>query len=154
MDMVTNDNKHPLEEQSEIMPAKAKKAMVVVSVCMLCVIAAIGIAGWRAGLFTSTDALHGFLGRMGVWAPVVFILIQILQVVVPIIPGGVTCTVGVITFGLVQGLIYDYIGQLPGSFLAFVFARRKSNSKERKAAPTLYMNIWKKKEATCSKKLS
>lgn len=59
-----------------------------------------------------------------IWAPVTFILIQMVQVVVPIIPGGITCAVGVVIFGPWYGLLYNYIGIVVGSGINFYLARR------------------------------
>lgn len=53
-----------------------------------------------------------------------FILIQMVQVVVPIIPGGITCAVGVVIFGPWYGLLYNYIGIVVGSGINFYLARR------------------------------
>lgn len=54
----------------------------------------------------------------------VFLLFQVLQVVIPVIPGGVTCSVGVIAFGPIWGFVLNYTGLVIGSVLAFTFARR------------------------------
>jgi uncharacterized membrane protein YdjX (TVP38/TMEM64 family) len=52
------------------------------------------------------------------------IVLQIVQVVIPIIPGGLGCLAGVLIFGPVWGFIYNYIGIVIGSVLNFLFARR------------------------------
>ena len=52
-----------------------------------------------------------------------FILIQIIQVVIPIIPGGVSSVAGVILFGPLYGLLYNYVGIVIGSFINFFLAR-------------------------------
>ena len=54
----------------------------------------------------------------------IFILIQILQVVVPIIPGGVSLAAGVLIFGPVQGFFYNYIGIVLGSIIVFLLGRQ------------------------------
>lgn len=88
------------------------------------------LTGWfllyafQQGLFTSADALNLFLRRLGVAAPLAFILIQIVQVVIPIVPGGLTCAAGVLIFGPLYGFIYNYIGICIGSVLNFLLARQ------------------------------
>ena len=65
------------------------------------------------------DALRGhlFLGS------VIFLILQIVQVVVPIIPGGVTTVVGFMAFGPILGFILNYIGIIVGSILLFLLTR-------------------------------
>ena len=45
------------------------------------------IWAYQKGLFTSQEALSEYMQRAGIWGPPVFILLQILQTVIPIIPG-------------------------------------------------------------------
>ena len=45
------------------------------------------------------------------------------QVVIPVLPGGLGCLVGVILFGPVWGFIYNYVGICLGSLMAFAVAR-------------------------------
>lgn len=82
------------------------------------------IYGYKLGIFQSTDRLNSFILQVGFYGPLIFILIQIVQVVVPIIPGGITLVVGVIIFGPVYGFIYNYIGIVIGSLINFILARR------------------------------
>ena len=65
-----------------------------------------------------------FLSGLGIWGPVVFVAIQIVQVVIPILPGGISCLAGVLIFGPVPGFICNYVGICLGSALAFQIARR------------------------------
>ena len=53
--------------------------------------AAFMVYGWRSGIFSSREAMEAFLEPFGPGAPVMFILIQIIQVVIPILPGGISC---------------------------------------------------------------
>ena len=48
-----------------------------------------------------------------------FILFQIIQCVIPIIPGGFGCVIGVAVFGPVYGFIYNYISICMGSIINF-----------------------------------
>ena len=45
------------------------------------------------------------------------------QVVVPVLPGGLGCLVGVVLFGPMMGFVYNYVGICIGSLLAFAVAR-------------------------------
>lgn len=75
-------------------------------------------------LFTSTEALNQFLSSMGSAAPLGFIVIQIIQTVIPIIPGAVTIPMGAIIFGPVYGLFLNVFAIVIGSVLIFVLARK------------------------------
>jgi uncharacterized membrane protein YdjX (TVP38/TMEM64 family) len=79
--------------------------------------------GLYAHLFTSQTALEAFLAKFGVLAFVVFIAFQAIQVVFPIIPGGLGLLAGVMIFGTWTGFVYNYIGICVGSIIAFLIAR-------------------------------
>lgn len=80
--------------------------------------------GLKSGIFTDPNKMKILLNACGIWAPFVFVLIQAVQVVVPILPGAVGCVFGVVFFGPLYGFIYNYIGICIGSIIAFLLARR------------------------------
>ncbi|WP_343209288.1 TVP38/TMEM64 family protein [Anaerolentibacter hominis] len=82
------------------------------------------IYGMQRQIFTSQEALENFLMPLGVAAPLLFVIIQIVQVVLPIIPAGLSCLAGVLLFGPIGGFIYNYIGICIGSMFAFLISRR------------------------------
>ncbi|HWT73725.1 MAG TPA: TVP38/TMEM64 family protein, partial [Mobilitalea sp.] len=82
------------------------------------------IYGYKNGLFSSIDSFRSFFEGFGIWTALVFVLIQLIQVVIPIIPGAIGCVAGVIIFGPWYGLLYNYIGICVGSTLAFLLSRR------------------------------
>lgn len=59
----------------------------------------------------------------GAAGAIIFILFQTVQVVVPILPGGIGCLGGVLLFGAVRGFLYNYIGICIGSIIAFLIAK-------------------------------
>ena len=67
--------------------------------------------------------MQQFVNRFGMIGALIFVLIQIVQVVFPIIPGGISCLAGVLLFGAVPGFFYNYIGISVGSCIAFGIAR-------------------------------
>ena len=69
-----------------------------------------GFIGYQSGIFSSPQNLEAFLKTAGIFAPIIFILIQIVQCVIPIIPGGVSCVIGVAFFGPLWGFVYNFIG--------------------------------------------
>ncbi|GFZ29960.1 TVP38/TMEM64 family protein [Clostridium zeae] len=82
------------------------------------------IYGIQKHLFTSQAALEGFLHKFGVFSPVIFMVFQAVQAILPIAPGGIGCLGGIIAFGPVKGFIYNYIGICIGSIIAFLISRR------------------------------
>ena len=59
----------------------------------------------------------------GAYAPLAYILLQIIQVVIAPIPGGAIEFLGGVIFGVKAGFIYSMIGLILGSWLAFSLAR-------------------------------
>lgn len=81
------------------------------------------IYGLKTNLFTSQSVLEAFLNIFGIWAPIIFILFQAIQVVFPILPGGIGLLGGVLIFGPFDGFLYNYIGICLGSIAAFLLAK-------------------------------
>lgn len=103
--------------------AALQNPMQLVSVLgfVLCCVA--GVWMWRAGLLSSRAALQEFLAPFGPWAAALFVAFQAVQVVVPVLPGGLGCLAGVVLFGPFWGFLYNYMGICLGSFAAFGIAR-------------------------------
>ena len=72
----------------------------------------------EGGMFT----VH--LKQLGVFGPIIFLIIQIIQVVIPIIPGGLVSVAGHFVFGVLWGFIYNFIGIFIGSVIAFMLSRK------------------------------
>jgi uncharacterized membrane protein YdjX (TVP38/TMEM64 family) len=80
--------------------------------------------GYQKGLFDSTETFKQFIIGFGFWAPLIFILIQIVQVIFPILPGAISCVAGIIIFGPWMGLLYNYLGICIGSILVFILSKK------------------------------
>lgn len=74
-------------------------------------------------MFSSRENLRQYIESFGAMAPIAFIGIQFLQVVVAPIPGELTGAVGGFIFGVWPNVIYSTIGLTIGSLLAFMAAR-------------------------------
>ena len=101
----------------------SKKVLRLISILGIVATILAIIYGYQKGIFTSTDRLQVAVKEAGIWGPLLFIGIQIVQVVVPIIPGGITCVAGVVIFGPLEGFLYNYIGIVIGSIINFALAR-------------------------------
>lgn len=75
------------------------------------------------GLCTNKHWVKSILKAAGPLAPLVFILIQALQVVLAPIPGEATGFIGGYLFGAPLGALYSTLGLTLGSVLAFLIAR-------------------------------
>lgn len=76
------------------------------------------------GCLSDPQRLQNLLSRSGFFAPLLFLGLQVFQTVIPVIPGGVTSAIGVICFGSIWGFIYNYIGLVLGSYIAFWMVRK------------------------------
>ncbi|GAB2026330.1 TVP38/TMEM64 family protein [Lactovum odontotermitis] len=78
---------------------------------------------WHSGILTDETMLKELILAHRILGPFIFMAIQIIGIVVPIIPGGITLAVGVLIFGPVWGFIYNYISICIGSILLFSIGR-------------------------------
>ncbi len=101
-----------------------RKAPILLTAAGLAACAVFFLYGIKNGLFVSEEAMAQFLSELGIWGPLAFVAIQVVQVVIPIMPGGISCLAGVLLFGPVWGFVYNYVGICAGSMLAFQIARR------------------------------
>ena len=98
-----------------------RKLLMIIGIILL---SALCILAYRSGILTDKDKMVSFVSRAGIFGPALFILIQVIQVVIPIFPGGVSCLAGVLLFGSVLGFILNYVGICIGSVILFFIARR------------------------------
>lgn len=104
-------------------PEQSRKLINRLTIVSTIIIILLCIYWYNLGIFSSQAAMEAYLADKQIMGPVIFILIQIVQVVIPIIPGGVSLLAGVVFFGAVPGFIYNYIGIVVGSLINFFLAR-------------------------------
>ena len=80
--------------------------------------------GFKSQIFTQEEALRNLLTTLGPAAPYGFILLQIIQTVIPIIPGALTIPMGTMIFGMSYGFVLNFIGIMLGSIMNFILARK------------------------------
>ena len=73
--------------------------------------------------FGSQEAIRSFVIQFGIFAPLVFILIQILQVIITPFSHYAVSIAGGFIFGTWQGFIYNWIGRVIGTTIAFYLGR-------------------------------
>ena len=74
--------------------------------------------------FSSQEQIRNFIEPFGVWAPLVFILINVLQVVITPFSHYVVGVAGGFLFGTWQGFLYNWIGRVIGTLIAFYLGRK------------------------------
>ena len=74
--------------------------------------------------FDSVDSLQEYMKQFGIFAPIVLVAFQALQVVVPVLPGYLGCAAGAVAFGTMTGFICNYVGICAGSIIAYFLARK------------------------------
>ncbi|EMF0155461.1 TVP38/TMEM64 family protein [Enterococcus hirae] len=104
--------------------AASRKLINFISIIGLVISIALTIYFINLGVFKDLNSLRGLVGDSIILGPIIFILIQILQVVIPIIPGGISTAAGVLIFGPYAGFIYNYVGICIGSIIIFLLGRR------------------------------
>lgn len=77
-----------------------------------------------SGEFSSVETLQTYMRRFGVFAPLVLMGFQAMQVVIPVLPSLLGFAVGAVMFGTMGGFWCNYIGICVGSVGAYLLARK------------------------------
>ena len=101
---------------------KHKKFIVALAVLVILFLVLL-IFGSRLEAFHPQNA-KDFILKFGTVSPVIFILLQIMQIVFAPIPGQATGFAGGYVFGWKSGIIYTMTGLGLGSLLIFILARK------------------------------
>lgn len=127
------------------MPSTANAKKIVI--CILLTLFVLGLVGlwfriplWQRimdyyRLFSDRNQIRQFISSFGSSAPLIFMLIQILQVLLAPVPGEATGFIGGYLFGAVPGFIYSSIGLTLGSWLNFTIGRFLGERYVRKLIP-------------------
>ncbi|MGT2665988.1 TVP38/TMEM64 family protein [Streptococcus rifensis] len=78
---------------------------------------------YKNGILNDQNAMKDWAMRYPLIAPFAFFLIQVIQVVFPIIPGGVTTVVGFLIFKPILAFLINSGGIILGSLILFHLAR-------------------------------
>jgi uncharacterized membrane protein YdjX (TVP38/TMEM64 family) len=102
----------------------SRKVLRLIQLSGLVAIILFGITCYRLGYLTDPASLQATILQAGVWAPLLFILLQIIQVIFSVIPGGLSTVAAIAMFGAKWGFVYNYIGISIGSIASFLLVRR------------------------------
>src|SRR5256884_3654680 len=99
-------------------------ASLLLGVCAWLVISGAPVYRFLIQLYVDKTFMAATLRQWGVLAPLIFIVIQALQVIIAPIPGEVTGLLGGFIFGQWLGFVYSTLGLTAGSLFAFWVGRR------------------------------
>lgn len=102
----------------------SKRLINLISLCGFLFSIFLAIYFYRLGIFADVQTLQEFVSRAAIFGPLLFIFIQMMQVIIPIIPGGISLAAGVLLFGPLRGFAYNYIGICIGSIVLFWLGRQ------------------------------
>jgi uncharacterized membrane protein YdjX (TVP38/TMEM64 family) len=121
-----------------------KNIQKIIAVVVVCILVVVGylyrIPLWEKisvyyDIFTDREQTKAFIASFGTGAPVVFILIQMLQVLLAPFPGEATGFIGGFLFGATKGFLYSSIGLTVGSLINFIIGRFLGKRFVRKLIP-------------------
>lgn len=107
----------------------ASKEVIIKNVLTICLVGLLVISGvfmihgYINGSFDSIQTFREYVRRYGMFGPIVLGLIQMLQVIVPVMPGMIGCAAGAGLFGAAGGFWCNYISISLGSIIAFFLAK-------------------------------
>lgn len=102
---------------------QSEKLWKIIAFTGLFLCAGLAVWGYQSGYFHSADSLQKFIMQFGGFGMALFIAVQIVQVVFPILSGGISCLAGVMLYGPWIGFFCNYVGICIGSMAAFAIAR-------------------------------
>lgn len=111
---------HPIDP---VKSAKLRRLVTIATIIGISICVVLGLYGWRLGIFTNTEKMQEFISRSGAWGVFFFFLLQIIQCIIPIIPGNVTSLFGIYFFGPLPGFLLNYLGICTGEVIIFLLAR-------------------------------
>ncbi len=101
-----------------------KKVLKIISYLLILLLVIVVAIMFRKNLFQSPEQIVEVVKRYGIYGPIIFLIIQLTQVILPIIPGGISNLAGVLLFGSIKGFILNYIGVVSGSTVCFVLSKK------------------------------
>ena len=129
-------------------PRKRPVASIVLGLAGLVVLAVLLIIYWQPlwhftqqlwNILQDREAFRARIESYGVWAPLVFVVFQIFQVLVSPIPGELVGAAGGYVFGWFPSLVYSTIGLSIGSWINFFAARLLGQALVERFIPPKYL---------------
>jgi uncharacterized membrane protein YdjX (TVP38/TMEM64 family) len=101
----------------------SKKAILKAILFVVFIVAAIAVARFTGVKdYLTADALGRFLKAVGIWAPLIYMLVYAVGVCL-FLPGTLLTAFGAAIFGPYKGFVYVWIGAMVGASVAFSIGR-------------------------------
>jgi len=129
-------------------PRRRSRGTLIFSLAGLAALAVLAIIYWQPlwhltqqlwVLLQDREAFRARIESYGVWAPFVFVVFQIFQVLVSPIPGELVGAAGGYVFGWFPSLVYSTIGLSVGSWINFFAARLLGQALVERVIPPKYL---------------
>lgn len=129
-------------------PRRRARGTLIFSLAGLAVLTALTIIYWQPlwhltqqlwVILQDREAFRARIESYGVWAPLVFVLFQIFQVLISPIPGELVGAAGGYVFGWFPSLVYSTIGLSVGSWINFFAARLLGQALVERVIPPKYL---------------
>ena len=79
---------------------------------------------YPSSFFSNQESIREFVESFGILSPIIFILLQITQVVLTPISHYVVSIAGGFIFGIWKGFLFNWIGRVIGTLIAFYLGRK------------------------------
>lgn len=104
---------------------RQKISIIVMILILLCLFGSIIYFTWPLiSVFSNPDRARKLIIEAGALGPLIYILMQIAQVLIAPIPGQVIGLIGGLLFGPILGVIYTVIGSTIGFTIIFILTRK------------------------------
>lgn len=120
------------------------KLETILTIGSLIVLAILFWWGFQSGILIDQQKMKDFVSQFGTFSVVAIIVLQILQVVFPVVPGGVGMIVATLLFGIWWGFVINYVSIVIGSMLAFLIGRRYGKPLIRRFFPEKLLDKYEK----------
>lgn len=103
---------------------KQKKRIIRKKLAVLGILAAVIVAGSILFSMIDTDAVQEFISSFGILAPLVFMLVMALAIIISPIPSIPLAIIAGAMFGGTLGGLYSLVGAETGALISFLIARK------------------------------
>lgn len=79
---------------------------------------------WFSLLLTNPESIKDYISSFGIYAPIIYIILNIIQVLLFFLPGAILHIAAGYAFGTFWGSIYAWIGLMLGSSIIFFLGRK------------------------------
>ena len=93
-------------------------------------------------MLADQGAVAAYIRSWGVWGPLVFILIHLLQIIIAVLPGQFVFIAGGYVFGFTGGLLLNLVTVIAGSQIAFALARLGGRPLVKRFVPADTLERW------------